>query len=116
MILAIFLLPLFRITMISEKVANKKYHCIDCNYTTSKKSDYDKHILTAKHKRITMKVKKSPKNLPEMLTCECGKQYKHLSGLSRHKKQCVFVIEENKEVKEDKKEEEINVIKSEGNN
>ena len=117
MILAIFLLPLFRITMISEKVANKKYHCIDCNYTTSKKSDYDKHILTAKHKRITMKIKKSPKNLPEMLTCECGKQYKHLSGLSRHKKQCVFLIEENKEVKENKNEEEKNVvIKSEENN
>tara|TARA_B100002019_G_C21182971_1_gene554696 strand:- start:399 stop:1148 length:750 start_codon:yes stop_codon:yes gene_type:complete len=52
-----------------------------------------------------------------MLTCECGKQYKHLSGLSRHKKQCVFLIEENKEVKENKNEEEKNVvIKSEENN
>jgi hypothetical protein len=37
-----------------EIITNKKvvgnYHCITCYYHTSKKFNYDKHILTAKHK------------------------------------------------------------------
>ena len=69
-----------------------------------------------------MNTKKSPKNLPLMLSCECGKQYKHLSGLSRHKKQCVFIIGDNKENKKEEEDQEVQevqevkVIKTEENN
>ena len=102
------------ITMVNEKVATKKYHCNDCNYTTCKKSDYDKHITTAKHKRVIMNIKKSPKTLLTILTCECGKQYKHLSGLSRHKKQCTII--NIKEVNNEEKKEEVTRITTEDSN
>ena len=114
-----FLLSLFRIKMITtdnKKVATKKFHCKECNYTTSKKSDYDKHILTAKHKKITMNLKKSPKSLQSLLVCECGKKYKHHSGLSRHKKQCTVILNIENNVEEEKIEENNDVLVKEDNN
>ena len=114
-----FLLSLFRIKMITtdnKKVATKKFHCKECNYTTSKKSDYDKHILTAKHKKITMNLKKSPKSLQSLLVCECGKKYKHHSGLSRHKKQCTVILNIENNVEEEKIEENNDVLVNEDNN
>jgi len=38
--------------MDTSKVA-QKFQCIKCDYTTSRKSSYDKHILSAKHKMDT---------------------------------------------------------------
>jgi len=32
-----------------------RFHCESCNYSTSRKTDYDKHILTLKHKTIVQK-------------------------------------------------------------
>jgi len=37
-----------------------KYICIKCNYTTSNKKDYNRHILTAKHNLMNLEAKKSP--------------------------------------------------------
>ena len=104
------------ITTDNKKVATKKFHCKECNYTTSKKSDYDKHILTAKHKKITMNLKKSPKSLQSLLVCECGKKYKHHSGLSRHKKQCTVILNIENNVEEEKIEENNDVLVKEDNN
>jgi len=39
-------------TQKSQKVANL-FSCLKCNYTTCKKNDYDKHLLTLKHKMFT---------------------------------------------------------------
>ena len=64
----------------------KIYNCEKCQLVTSNKKDYSKHLLTAKHLKKTeryIKIQKSPE-----LTCECGKNYKHYSGLWRHKKTC----------------------------
>jgi hypothetical protein len=75
----------------SPKKTGKIYRCESCNLVTSNKKDYTKHNLTAKHlKSIERYIKISKK--PD-LTCECGKSYKHYSGLWRHKKICI--IEEN---------------------
>ena len=30
--------------------SSEKFHCIICDYYTSRKSQYDRHILTDKHK------------------------------------------------------------------
>jgi len=74
-----------------RKMDNKKspkvaavFFCEKCNYKCSKKSDFDKHLLTAKHKRIKMDKKWITGNF----ACSCGKTYKHQSGLSKHKKTC----------------------------
>ena len=94
-----------------------KYCCNLCNFKSNKKNDYGKHILTAKHKKIMMDNEK-PQKKKNFYKCECCKEYKFSSGLSKHKKTCNFIknkdnnnnlihIEDNKkiiELKEDNKE------------
>ena len=73
-------------------VANEKSHrnpydymCINCQYKTANKKDYNKHLLTLKHIRLTEANDFLPKN---PLTCECGKMYKHKSSLCKHRVKC----------------------------
>jgi hypothetical protein len=67
------------------------FSCEECNFNSSNKKDYNRHLMTAKHKMIThvdINVdKKTPKN-PKAYVCECGNIYNFASGLSRHKKTC----------------------------
>jgi len=71
-----------------------KFHCEFCDYGTSKKSNYDAHLSSDKHKRITNELQmgqKSAENKPdtiETFICSCGKQYQHRQGLWKHKKKC----------------------------
>ena len=67
-----------------EKVADK-FHCNICDYNTSRKSSYDKHLLTSKHIKLTNnnkiesksceKVAKNEKIL-EHICKKCNKEYK----------------------------------------
>jgi hypothetical protein len=75
------------------KVASK-FYCYICHYNTSKKSSYDKHLSTDKHKNnendskmVVEDSEKSPK--VAKYECECGKIYKYDSGYYRHKKNCL---------------------------
>ena len=72
----------------------KKYVCIICDYATRNKCDYSRHNLTPKHKNLCQMVindnKKTPKT-PNTNVCSCGKEYKFISGLSRHKLVCHFL-------------------------
>ena len=87
------------ITKNSPKVATK-FYCERCDYKCSKKSDYNKHLTTAKHKKITNDNKNSPK-VATAYSCDiCMKTFKYPSGLSRHKQKCenlVQIISENNE-------------------
>tara|TARA_X000000950_G_C13899106_1_gene654195 strand:+ start:1228 stop:2205 length:978 start_codon:yes stop_codon:yes gene_type:complete len=65
------------------------FSCEICNYQTSNKKDYSKHLLTAKHKKMTFDVKNNNK----AFQCECGKWFSYRQGLHRHKKICQFVDE-----------------------
>jgi hypothetical protein len=69
-----------------------KFFCENCNYKCSKQSEYNKHILTNKHKIL-----QNPTTVinTKIYTCECGKKYKHSSTLYAHKKICNFKIKEN---------------------
>ena len=88
--------------MISNKNLLKnchKYYCEKCDYGTSKKSSYNDHILTSKHKKSTFSNEKLPKTCSELICENCEKKYKDKSGLWRHKKKC-FKKEEIKEENE----------------
>lgn len=82
----------------------QNYLCEKCNYSTSSLKDFNKHKLTAKHKRLTNTYsntyQKSPKILTATFICECGKKYKHKQSLYNHKKKCLFVVEEETEERE----------------
>ena len=65
-----------------------KFECKKCTYVTSNKKDYNKHLTTAKHKKLIMLTEKIPK-IPNTFICElCDKQYKSRTGLWLHQKKC----------------------------
>jgi len=68
----------------------KKFICETCDYKCCKKSDFEKHLLSIKHKSNENGDKcnlKFSKNVE--LTCNiCNKIYKSRTGLWRHKKMC----------------------------
>ena len=67
--------------------------CKTCDYITSRKSQYDRHILTKKHlNRINtnddeVKFQNVPIELKQY-NCICGKIFKHASSLWNHKQRC----------------------------
>jgi hypothetical protein len=103
--------------MMTEKSSKKfqEYFCEKCDYTTCRKSQYDRHLTTQKHKMMTNDDIKVPKS-SKLYACECGKSYKYRQGLSIHKKTCnlnkiteitieqptiEFLLKENLEIKKD---------------
>jgi len=81
----------------------KKFNCDVCDYNTCYKKDYNKHLSTPKHKRLTELLIKtnfcpnSPNspNFEKIYECICGKKYKHASSLCKHKNNCVINNENN---------------------
>ena len=64
--------------------------CEKCNYNTSSKKDFNKHLLTLKHKN-GINDNKITKNNNSFICETCNKEYCYLSGLFRHKKKCDFL-------------------------
>ena len=68
------------------------FYCEFCDFKCSKYSNFNNHLMTLKHKRMTNDDEKMPKNANAELVyvCECGKSYKYRQGLFAHKKKCMF--------------------------
>ena len=96
----------------------KVYCCEMCNFNTSHKNDYSKHLTTAKHKNMCLGNKmdipgnqKTQKNPVLFICSNCNKNYNTNSGLWKHKKGCNtnedkqkddlinYLIKENQEFK-----------------
>jgi len=77
--------------------SSKKFCCIKCDYFTSRKSQYNRHILTSKHlnndDQLQINDKKVPKS-SDKFVCLCGKEYKYRQGLYTHRKICKHTNEE----------------------
>ena len=73
------------------------FHCDKCNFSCSKKSDFDRHESTRKHQIRTNTNKYEQKNAKKTLihnksySCQCGKFFKHASSLWNHKKKCRII-------------------------
>jgi hypothetical protein len=82
----------------------EKFICEDCNFVSSKKSDYERHLMTRKHKILTNTYKKNAENAEYI--CVCGKQYKHRQSLHNHRIRCNF----EKNLEKDEKESETGIM------
>ena len=77
----------------SCSIVAKKYICSYCDYTTCKKSSYDKHLSTQKHtinescNKCNTEVAKS---CSQHICEKCNKIYISRVGLWHHKKKCVL--------------------------
>ena len=70
---------------IKQKIS-KKYVCDFCNYITVRKSNYETHLLSAKHKMEINGNENKQKISKNNIECElCHKTYQTLSGLWKHK-------------------------------
>lgn len=76
--------------------APSNFFCKCCNFTSSKKSNYDRHIMTLKHKK--------EQTIGSKGACEkCGKSYATRAGLWKHTQSCsntsmIQLISEQKEI------------------
>ena len=57
------------------------YTCSTCQFSTTKKGNYERHLLTKKHK--------------EKKPCRCGKKYESRAGLWKHSNQCLLPLLES---------------------
>ena len=70
--------------MMTQKNA-EYFICEKCDFVCSKKSNYERHILTRKHKNDDKKEQKGA----EQNVCICGKSFKYRQGLFVHRKTCI---------------------------
>ena len=75
-----------------------RFHCVCCNFTTDRRSNYDKHMNSKRHvvqsiasKELAevslteAKVSHTEPHVPEILKCKyCEQCYRHKSSLSKH--------------------------------
>ena len=69
-----------------------EYECKHCYYTTTRKSQYERHLSTAKHQIRTNTNKIVPMR-SKIYQCECEKTFKHASSLWNHKQKCNGTIQ-----------------------
>jgi hypothetical protein len=68
----------------------ENYECKNCDFKCCKDSDWNRHILTSKHKNRTKLNDFGPKNAENTYTCQnCNKIYKARNSLWYHKQKCV---------------------------
>ena len=81
--------------MLTKKVpkSSKMYVCKSCDYNTVRESQYDRHLMTAKHKKLTLLTKKVPKSSKKFICESCDKCYKSRVGLWKHKQLCSDAID-----------------------
>jgi predicted RNase H-like nuclease (RuvC/YqgF family) len=68
-----------------------KYSCECCDFNTSKKTDYARHLATAKHKFFVLATignTKNDKNTIQYCCKMCDKEFADRTGLWRHNKKC----------------------------
>lgn len=78
----------------NEQKMSNLFCCKKCNYNTDRKNNYERHILSRKHKKTISAAKKyaqiEQNNNEKVFQCICGNIYKYNRGLSKHKKTCTL--------------------------
>uniref|UniRef100_A0A6C0IS87 C2H2-type domain-containing protein n=1 Tax=viral metagenome TaxID=1070528 RepID=A0A6C0IS87_9ZZZZ len=73
------------------KKSVSEFICENCDYVTSVKQHYEKHLSTDKHKRLVNASESASKSVNHLFHCHCGNTYRHDSSYYRHNKTCKSV-------------------------
>lgn len=80
------------------------YKCVGCQYLTSNKTHWNRHIQTEKHGKVLLATDCQQKKhishitgIEQKFGCDCGKFYTDRSGLWRHRKKCVQLNDKQSE-------------------
>jgi len=102
--------------MLTKKVPKVPniFVCENCNYSTSRKSQYDRHLNTPKHINLTNLNNLSSESSADFFRCNnCNKIYKSRVGLWNHKKKCTKIKNEeniNEQIQEISTDLILNII------
>jgi hypothetical protein len=80
----------------NTKENDKKYCCIICDFKTCKKTDFERHNETIKHKNNVLTTENNEtlaKTSKKCICLNCDKEFSDRAGLWRHKKKCNDVSE-----------------------
>jgi hypothetical protein len=104
-------------TFLNEKNAKKRqeFNCNECNFICSKKSEWSRHISTAKHQHRTISNEKNAEPKPTYKCSTCDKEYKAKNSLWYHMKKCTSpfkntITTENKIVAFDNPAKSLEII------
>jgi len=107
----------------NEKVAKvakdviKNFMCEYCEYKCYKKSDYEKHLTTSKHKKkSSLNTIEQETLTPILFMCKnCNKTYKGRNGLWYHEQKCGMYKTETENIKIEISKTENTIIDSSSN-
>ena len=68
----------------NEQNEQSNFYCESCDYKCSSKYNFNRHLLTDKHKMIHCENEQI-----NNFVCLCGNKYKYSQGLSKHKLKCL---------------------------
>jgi hypothetical protein len=104
----------------NEQNEQSIFVCEKCDYKCIKKTNFIRHLSTAKHLWIhngyIMDTKNEQNEQNEQnentnkFVCTCGKQYKYSQGLSKHKKTCNYLTEPVKNDNEEAQGDLLNFL------
>jgi len=78
------------IDMMDKNNELQDFFCKMCDYSTCRKSQYERHLMTPKHQLLINPNKNVPSSSVPSYVCVCGKIYKHASSLCGHKKNVIM--------------------------
>ena len=70
---------------------NESYYCKCCDYKSNKKSNFDRHLTSVKHKKMEKMQSEENVLINKDFECICGKSYKHYPSLWNHQKVCIAI-------------------------
>jgi hypothetical protein len=76
----------------ANSIKDAQYCCTTCDFTCSKKSNYETHLLTLKHNNETIMKHETDNNI--IYKCDCNEVFNSRTTLWRHKKKCTILTEE----------------------
>ena len=96
--------------MVTEFLHN--FECIICNTIAGNKRDYERHLLTAKHKKHALGDEVGDTFCHAGFCCEkCNKNYKSRNGLWKHSKTCIISNNTNKKERK-KREKNVKIVEN----